>query len=197
MTNFESRVWLAVDGNTEVDLVWEKWSSTSGWQVVSRRRDILAIAMATVPPAASQAQQNQNPAPRSAAARHYAACMALARKDPKAAHESALAWRRKGGGDAAIHCVAVALLRLGQHGQAARMMEELAARMEGTRVALKAGLLSQAANAWLIAGQPQRAENLLTGALQLIPMDVETLLDRSVARAALGKYWEALDDLNA
>jgi tetratricopeptide (TPR) repeat protein len=157
---------------------------------------LMAVAVLTVPTTASKAQQKQDPAPRSAEARHYAACMALARKDPKAAHASALAWRNKGGGDAAIHCVAVALLGLGQHGQAGQMMEELAARTEDKRGALKAGLLSQAANAWLIAGKPQRAAKLLTGALGLVPRDVEVLLDRSIARAMLGKYWEALDDLN-
>ncbi len=157
---------------------------------------LMAVAIWAVPPTASKAQQNQNLAPRSAEARHYAACMALARRDPNAAHESALAWRKKGGGDAAIHCVAVALLGLGLYGQVGPMMEELAARTDGTRVALKAGLLGQAANAWLISGQPQRAEKLLTDALRLVPLDVEILLDRSIARAALEKYWDALDDLN-
>jgi len=76
------------------------------------------------------------------------------------------------------------------------MMEELAVRTESKRVALKAGLLGQAANAWLISGQPRRAERLLTDALALDPRDVEIMLDRSIARAALGNYWEALDDLN-
>ena len=157
---------------------------------------VMAVAISALPQIGSKAQQRQDLAPRSEEARHYAACMALARKDPKAAHESALAWRKKGGGDAAIHCVAVALLGLGQYGQVGPMMEELAARTGESRVALKAGLLGQAANAWLITGQPQRAENLLTDALKLVPRDVEIMLDRSIARAALGKYWEALDDLN-
>ena len=51
---------------------------------------LMAVAIWAVPPTASKAQQKQNLAPRSAEARHYAACMALARRDPKAAHESAL-----------------------------------------------------------------------------------------------------------
>ena len=163
------------------------------WVLVSA---MLVVAIMAVPPTSSMAQQKPNLAPRSAEARHYDACMALARSDPKAAHESALAWRKKGGGDAAVHCVAAALLGLGNYGQAGQTMAELAARTDGSRVVLKAGLLGQAANAWLIAGQPRRAEKLLTEALALVPLDVELLLDRSIARAALGQYWEALDDLN-
>ena len=157
---------------------------------------LMAVAIIAASPTASSAQQQQNLEPRSAEAREYDSCMALARRDPKAAHESALTWQLKGGGDAAIHCVAVALLGLGQHGQAGQMMEELAARTEKTRVALKSGLLGQAANAWLIVGQPWRTEKLLTDALRLVPRDVEILLDRSIARATLGNYWDALDDLN-
>jgi len=123
--------------------------------------------------------------------------MRLARGDPAAAHESALAWRRKGGGDAALHCVAVALVGLGQHGQAARLLEELAGRTEGARVPLKAALLAQAANARTMAGQSAAAEKLLTDAIALRPGDAELRIDRSIARAAQGRYWEALDDLNA
>ena len=157
---------------------------------------MMAVAISAMLPIASKAQQKQQLAPRSAEGRHYVACMSLARRDPKSAHESALAWRKKGGGDAALHCVAVALLGLGHYGQAGQMMEELAVRTESKRVALKAGLLGQAANAWLISGQPRRAERLLTDALALNPRNVEIMLDRSIARTALANYWAALDDLN-
>jgi tetratricopeptide (TPR) repeat protein len=157
---------------------------------------MMVVATLAASSSISMAQQNPNLTPRSAEARQYEACMVLAREDPKAAHESAQAWLKKGGGDAAVHCVAVALLGLGNYSQAGQTMAELAARTDGSRITLKAGLLGQAANAWLISGQPQRSENLLTDALALVPKDVELLLDRSIARASLGKYWEALDDLN-
>ena len=154
----------------------------------------MAVAINAAVASPSLTQESQNLAPQSAQSRQYQACMALSRLDAQAAHDSALAWQQKDGGDAAVHCIAVALLELGQPAQAGQMMAELAARTE--RVPLKAGLLSQAANAWLIAGQPQQSETLLTEALRLAPNDVEMLLDRSVVRATLGKYWEALDDLN-
>lgn len=48
-----------------------------------------------------------------------------------------------------------------------------------------------------MAGQSATAEKLLTDALALRPGDVELRIDRSIARAAQGRYWEALDDLNA
>ncbi|MBT7243711.1 MAG: hypothetical protein HN879_09870 [Flavobacteriaceae bacterium] len=83
--------------------------------------------------------------PRSVEAREYSACMRLAETSPKAAQDSALAWRKRGGGDPAIHCIAVALLGLGQYSQSARMLEELAASSDATRPDLRAGLLAQAA----------------------------------------------------
>jgi tetratricopeptide (TPR) repeat protein len=135
--------------------------------------------------------------PKSVEAREYAACMKLARNDPKAAHDSALAWRKKNGGDAAVHCIAVSLLGLGQSSQAARMLAELADQTDAKRPDLRAGLLGQAANAWIVADRPQTAEALLTDALALQPRDAEFLIDRSIARMAQGKTWEAMDDLNA
>jgi tetratricopeptide (TPR) repeat protein len=142
------------------------------------------------------AQQAPDIEPRTAEAREYAACMQIARADPKAAHESALAWRAKGGGDAAIHCVAVALLGLGQYSQSARMLEELAAQTDAKRPTLKAQLYGQAANAWMIDGAPAMSEKLLTVALAIRPDDVELRIDRAIALGTQAKYWEALDDLN-
>ncbi len=142
------------------------------------------------------AQRQLDLTPRSQEAREYSACMHLARTNPKAGQETALAWRKRGGGDPAIHCVAVALLGMGQYSQSARMMEELAAASSGKRPDLRAGLLAQAANGWIIAGRPQTAATLLERALALLPDNIEMMIDRSIALAALGKYWDALDDLN-
>ena len=144
----------------------------------------------------SYAQRGHILTPKSTEAREYAACMAIARSNPKAAHESALAWRKKGGGDAAIHCVSIALLGLGQYSQAARMMEELADQPNSKRPNLRAGLYGQSANAWNIAGRPQTAARLLTKAIKLQPANLDLLIDRSIAHAGLGEYWKSLDDLN-
>jgi tetratricopeptide (TPR) repeat protein len=142
------------------------------------------------------AQRPLDLTPKTTEAREYAACMQLARIDPRAAHTSALAWRKAGGGDAAIHCVAVAVLGLGQYSQAATMLEELGARGDPARPDLKAGLLNQAANAWMITGRPEKALKLTRQAIKLQPGNIELYLDASIAEAGLGRYWKALDALN-
>jgi hypothetical protein len=46
LMDFLPRIWVAADANARIDLVWEKWQSDSGWQVVSRRKDIFSVALA-------------------------------------------------------------------------------------------------------------------------------------------------------
>ncbi len=159
-------------------------------------RAALALVLAVAAPAGAPAQGAPDPAPGSRDAREYSDCMTLARANPASAHESALAWRARGGGEAAIHCVAVALLGLGEYSQAARTLEELAIRADAKRPDLRAGLLAQAANAWLIAGKAGAAQDAQNRALAIRPGDVATLIDRSIARTSLGRDWDALDDLN-
>ena len=142
------------------------------------------------------AQRAPDLSPQSAEAREYSACMRLARAKPAEARQSALAWRARGGGNPALHCIAVALLGLGEYSQSARMLEELAASSAADRPDLRAGLLAQAANGWIIAGRPQTAARLLGDALALQPENIDFMIDRSIALASLGKNWEALDDLN-
>ena len=128
-------------------------------------------------------------------AAEYDACMALAERDAEEAFESALAWRDMGGGDAADHCIAKALFVLGQYGEAARRLEGLAERI-AAGPAFKAALLDQAAQGWLLADDPGRAEGVLTAALKLAPGDADLLIDRAVARAAMSRYADAVDDLD-
>jgi len=127
-------------------------------------------------------------------AHQYKACMALAKKAPQEAFETALTWRGLGGGDAAEHCVAVALIGLGQHTEAATRLEALAkkARQNAT---VKAGLLAHAAQAWILAGRAMRAETVLTAALKLTPSDSALMIDRAQARAGQKDYEGAVKDL--
>ncbi len=127
----------------------------------------------------------------------YSECMSLARTAPEEAQKKALEWTRQGGGDAADHCLAVALLGLGRYEMSARSLEALSERTRKARPSLSVELLGQAANAWLIAGKPQAAYAAQTRALKERPGDVEILIDRSIALASSARYWEALDDLNA
>ena len=125
----------------------------------------------------------------------YKACMALAKKAPQEAFETALTWRGLGGGDAAEHCVAVALIGLGQHTKAAGRLEALAGKAKQGAI-IKAGLLAHAAQAWILAGRAMRAESVLTVALKLTPSDSALMVDRAQARAGYKDYAGAVEDLS-
>lgn len=128
-------------------------------------------------------------------AHQYKACMVLAKKSPEEGFESALNWRDLGGGDAAEHCVAASLISLGHHTEAAERLETLAHKPK-QNPSVRAGLLAQAAQAWLLADQAARAEAVLTVAMKLTPDDSALYVDRAQARAALKDFQGALEDLN-
>jgi tetratricopeptide (TPR) repeat protein len=128
--------------------------------------------------------------------RTYRSCLKRAAEQPADGFEDAMAWRDLGGGDAARHCVAVALLNLGRPVDAAERLEQLALSMKTKPNLLRARVLGQAGQAWLEAKDPERANATLTAALDLAPADVDLLVERSEALAGAKNYWEAIDDLN-
>ncbi|SLN23492.1 tetratricopeptide repeat protein [Oceanibacterium hippocampi] len=129
-------------------------------------------------------------------AHQYAACINLTQRDPENAFESALAWHDEGGGTPADHCAAMALVALGEYGEAATRLEALADEMVRSNPDLVAQTLAQAANAWMLADASGRAEAVLTAALERAPEDPELLIDRARARAELGILDEAVSDLD-
>lgn len=146
-----------------------------------------------------QSTGNQSTGDQSVAlaqSKRYAKCMALARSDPDIGHKTAQAWLADGGGIAARHCTAVALLGLGYYADAARMLRRLANGEAARQTGFRFELLSQSANAWLIAGKPMTAHEVQTEALAVRPNDVELLIDRGISLASMAKYWQAIDDLN-
>ena len=130
------------------------------------------------------------------AAKKYTHCMTLARGNPKKAISVAAVWERGGGEDGARHCSAVALLNAGAYEEAARRLEFLAANSSRPNKRRRAGLLSQAGQAWLIAGKTTEALTAQTRALNVGGPHIELLLDRAITRASIKQYWEAIDDLN-
>jgi tetratricopeptide (TPR) repeat protein len=127
-------------------------------------------------------------------ARRYDSCMALARRNPEEAFEAATAWAGLGGGDAAQHCAAAALMGLKLYADAAARFESVALHAKGD-ARMKAELLAHAAQAWLLDNNPERADDVLTAALKIRPDDPEIWIDRASARAALARYAEAAADL--
>ena len=126
----------------------------------------------------------------------YAACTALVAHDPDAAFDRALAWRYDNGGPPAWHCAGLALVALGFHAEAGEVFERMVRDMALGREALRAEVLGQAGQAWLRGGEPGRAHAVLSAGLELDPNNTELLIDRAQALAAVGGYWEAVDDLN-
>lgn len=126
----------------------------------------------------------------------YQACMTLARERPEDAYSSGLAWYQQGGGIPARHCLAVALLQLGQYDEAAARLERLATDLGTARTALLGGILMQAGQAWYLAGRPDKALKLQSVLLDLAPDDPELWVDRAVTLMDLERFEPALADLD-
>jgi Flp pilus assembly protein TadD len=133
--------------------------------------------------------------PRIAEDEQYDKCMTMIADDPEGAEAIATSWQATGGGDAALHCQALAAIATGEPETGADMLEKLAHgdKVEGFT---RAVLLSQAADARLIAEQAEPALRDLTEALAISPDDADLLVGRAQAYDALDRSGEAMDDLN-
>lgn len=154
---------------------------------------LAALALALAP--AMAAAQTANPAPSGRA--RYEACIARTNSDAQGALEEAVQWRDSGGGAPARHCAAIALIRMGKFADAAAELDALADALDKTNARLRPAVLDQAGQAWMRADQPDKALASFSRAIEAKPGDVELLIDRALAYAAKGGYWDAVDDLNA
>ena len=127
----------------------------------------------------------------------YSDCMSLARSKPREAIVAAAQWLRSGENDGALHCRAVALLNSGAYVSAATELESLAATTGQSGKQIRADLLAQAGQAWLIAGKIKEAIAAQTRALQIGGPRIDLFIDRAVTRAGDGDYWRSIDDLNS
>ena len=125
----------------------------------------------------------------------YGECLDLANRSPVQAKQQASDWIDQGGGHPAKHCLIVAMMSLGEYAAAAERLEKLAGAIADDR-ALKADILAQAGQAWVLAERMDRALAAQTAALELRPEDPELLIDRAIAQAGRREYWAAVDDLN-
>jgi len=161
------------------------------------RSGILLVAMAAaLGPATAQKSPKKVPDVVEQQAKLYADCMSLARSDPEKAVGVAEKWERRGGDEGARHCGAVARLNGGKYVEAAETLQSLAAMTQRPSKAIKVNLFAQAAQAWMISGDLERAIRAQSRALEIGGPNVEILIDRAIARGGLGDYWTAIDDLN-
>ena len=126
----------------------------------------------------------------------YDTCLKVADRHPDQAYEDAMAAKDDGGGIPAEHCAAVALVNLKEYGEAGKRLDELARRPGVESNELRAMLLGQAGNAWLLAGQPELARASFTAALALLPGEAQFLIDRARSSATLSNWAAAESDLS-
>lgn len=126
----------------------------------------------------------------------YDTCMSLARSDPARGLDEATTWRNLGGGFAADHCAAVALIGEKHYAEAATKLQDMAAAMMNADASLRGGAMEQAGSAWLLDGKPAEAKADFDAALAYLPNDPDILIDRAEAYALQKKFFEAIDDLN-
>jgi tetratricopeptide (TPR) repeat protein len=127
----------------------------------------------------------------------YEQCVARAQGDPEAALMLANAWRSKGGGGAAEHCAAVALVGLRRFAEAGASLDSLARSDFATTAATRLELYDQAGNAWLLAGESGKAIASFSAALSVDPANADILADRARAHALMRNWAKAESDLTA
>ena len=132
--------------------------------------------------------------PRIASGQEYDRCLGLLTTEPESAAALARTWVERGGGEPAVHCLALSRLALGELVPAAEDLERLAS-VSTSPAATRAALFEQATQAWLMAGVASRARVTATRALALTPDDPSLLIERATAALQLDRFAEAAEDL--
>jgi tetratricopeptide (TPR) repeat protein len=157
-----------------------------------------ALALAALQPspipAAPAAPQGDNERLR--------ACIAQVRIAPQQAAAEAQAWAGEQGANRlmARRCLGLAFAAQEQWAAAATVYEQAAQDADAANDPGRAGFRAQAGNAWLAAGEAQRAIQSLDGALTTPGLDQaqrgQALLDRARAQVALGHADRARTDVD-
>lgn len=124
------------------------------------------------------------------------ACAAKIETDPENAYEDGLAWSYEGNRPGARQCTALALIALGNYEGGADRLAALATAPDGGNMEQRAIYLSQAGQAWIMAGAPEVAVLSFSDALEMAPGTVELLLDRASAYMLVEEWDKALSDLD-
>ena len=162
---------------------------------------LFAVALGAIPSLPVGDALAQGRPPRAKAepteAERYEACMTMTRRESMTAFEQALNWQDQGGGAPAKHCAAAALVAMKQFKEGATRLEALAQEIKQPDLEpVRIGALAQAGQAWLLAGDANRAYAALSAALKLAPQDPELWIDRGQALATAKNYQEAIQDFD-
>lgn len=122
----------------------------------------------------------------------YADCINLVEADLELGRVAAQQWVGEGGGAEARHCLSVADLKAGFPKLAALRLEEISQRKDAGDDYVRARLLSQAAEAWLEADEPDFAEAALEKGLALVPDSAELQLTAAKVYAAQERWQEVI-----
>ena len=154
-------------------------------------RVVFPPALAAALPALAFAAIAGLASPGAAQESRYHDCVALIEADLELGRTAARQWVDSGGGAKARHCLAVADLKAGFPKLSAIRLEEVAARRDAGDEYVRARILSQAAEVWLEAEEPDLAEKALDQAFALTPDAGE--LHLSAARVyAAQERWSAV-----
>ncbi|RYY24400.1 MAG: tetratricopeptide repeat protein [Sphingomonadales bacterium] len=130
----------------------------------------------------------------------FAECMDLATSDPAAGQANAVKWRGEGGGAYARQCLGVAYSNQQRWDSAAAAFEEAAHEDELAKGGKVADYWVQSGNAWLAAGNPERARSAFDAALARVTLTGlalgEAHLDRARALVASGDNEGARIDID-
>ena len=128
------------------------------------------------------------------ASQRYQNCLHTANLDPGRALAMATEWIKNKGGAPAEHCAAVSLVELKRYPEAATRLDALGrAPAMGN---LRAEIFDQAGNAWMMAGDADKAVASFSNALTLSANDADLYADLARAQAMKKSWGEAEADLN-
>lgn len=131
-----------------------------------------------------------------AQAKRYDACMVLVNQQPGLAYEEALHWQAENGGAPARHCIASALIALGDLQRGAERLQHLGHAPDLTDTALRVQIFEQAGEAFLQLGDSEQAIIAFDAGLALQPQNTELRIGRARALNSQEKTQQALDEFN-
>ncbi len=154
----------------------------------------MVIALTWLSPLAAMAAQPTYQ-PDTLREQHYQQCLAQVQSDTAGALDNATGWVEDGGGALARHCQALALLKMGKPGAAAKLLDDIAAELIETRPELVPDALAQGAQAWAQTGNLDAAIKDESDAIRERPRDPELLVDRAQFYVDQKNFDKAVKDL--